>query len=293
MPNTVPYLCGGTFFVLVTEAKGRTKTQRQRLQGADIINNKNMLEALINVYKPSFSQPNHRGTFDVETTNYRACNVSYSFNLPFNDDVLIAAFDNRVKTEYAALLEKMKTFIYTFLDYEDEARMTWLTKALIQTIDDDNSIPGDTRLYAFESGEPVTKENLLKETEYNLPALLLGIWHFIITEREDNEKGKETFESWCTPSGEKNSQKKLRSSIGKFYSRRISYRFEALDEKKGSTTDTESAIEPEVIEERNADDNPESEDSVKTENTMVNNGRVIQQHANKIYNIEHIDVFNA
>jgi len=246
MPNTVPYLCGGTFFVLLTEAKGRTRTQRQRQQSADTINNKNMLEYLIKIYKPTFSQPSYRGTFDGETTNYKACKVSYSFNLPFNDDVLIAAFGNRVKTEYASLLEEMKIFVYTFLDYEDKARMTWLTKALLEIIKE--SVGDDTKLYAFESGKPVSKQELLTETEYNLPALLLGIWHYIITERKDNEKGRDTYEAWHIPPRENNSRWKFNSTIGKYYSRRISYRLEVLDEKKGSTTDTESAFEPEVIE---------------------------------------------
>lgn len=291
MPNTVPYLCGGTFFVLLTEAKGTTKTQRQRLQEADTINNTNMLEALIKMFKPSFSQPSYGTTFKGDTSDYRACKKSYSSYLPFNEDVVIEAFDNRVKNEYASLLEKMESFVFTYLDYDDEAKMDRLTKALLEIIKE--SVGDDTKLYAFESGKPVPKQELLTETEYNLPALLLGIWHYIITERKDNEKGRDTYEAWHIPPRETNSKWKFKSTIGKFYSRRISYRLEVLDEKKGSTTDTESAIEPEEIEERNDDDNPESENSVKTENTMINNGRVIQQHANKIYNIEHIDVFNA
>lgn len=278
MPNSVPHLCGGTFFVLLTEAKGET------------INNTNMLEALIKMFKPSFSQPSYGTTFKGDTSDYRACKKSYSSYLPFNEDVVIEAFDNRVKNEYASLLEKMESFVFTYLDYNDEAKMERLTKALLEIIKE--SVGDDTKLYAFESGKPVSKQELLTETEYNLPALLLGIWHYIITERKDNEKGRDTYEAWHIPPRENNSRWKFNSTIGKYYSRRISYRLEVLDEKKGSTTDTESAIEPEGFGERKDNGATESEDSERTENTIVNNGTIIQQHANSIINIDHLDVLN-
>lgn len=292
MPNSVPHLCGGTFFVLLTEAKGRTKTHRQLLHGPDKINNKNMLESLIKVFKPSFSQPSRGKTFDGDTSDYKACKVSYSSNLPFDEEVLIDNFDKRVKTEYASLLGEMRTFVYSFLDCEDDTKMKWLTKALVEIIEKDDSIPAGTKLYVYESGVAATKLSLSTETEYNLPALLLGIWHFIVTERKDNESGRDTFEAWHIPPRESNSKWKFNSAIGKLYPREVTYTIESSDEKTGSTTDMKSAIEPEGFGERKDNGATESEDSERTENTIVNNGTIIQQHANSIINIDHLDVLN-
>ena len=53
-----------------------------------------------------------------------------------------------------------------------------------------------------------------------------------------------------------------------------------------------SAIEPEGFGERKDNGATESEDSERTENTIVNNGTIIQQHANSIINIDHLDVLN-
>lgn len=268
MPNTVPYLCGGTFFVLLTEAKGKTKTQRQRLQEADIINNTNMLEALIKMFKPSFTQPSYGTTFKGDTSDYRACKKSYSTYLPFNEDVVIEAFDKRARTEYSSLLEGMKSFVYTYLDYKDEAKMIWLIRALIQIINDDDSILDNTKLYAIESGKPVSKKDLLKETDYNLPALLFGIWHFIITKRTNNERGRETFEYWCKPRTEKHSQLIPQKSKVKLYAQKITFLLESSDEKKGSTTDTEPVIEPK----EKYDDS-----SINALNVLINNDNNLEE----------------
>lgn len=269
MPNTDPYLCGGTFFVLITDAKRRTKNHRQLLSGLDENNNMNMLEALIKFLKPSFSYLSSDGnTFKVITSKYRSCKVSFSTYLPFDEEALVEAFDERVKNDYTSQLENMRSFVYKYLDYTSHEKMIRLTKALLETIKKDNLILLDTKLYAYESGESVTKQKLLTDTDYNLPALLLGIWHFIIKERSDNKKGKDTFEAWCKPQTGSRSNLKLQNPIGKHYSKNITYRFEPLDEKKGSTADTESAIEPEEKTE---------DSSIDALNILINNNNNLEE----------------
>lgn len=44
----VPYLCGGIFLVLLTEAKGKAASRRQLRSGKkDRVSNRNILEGLI------------------------------------------------------------------------------------------------------------------------------------------------------------------------------------------------------------------------------------------------------
>lgn len=60
-----PYLCGGVFFLLLTEAKGKPASRRQLQSGLkDRVSNKNILEALIQLIVPSFHQPSAGKTFE-------------------------------------------------------------------------------------------------------------------------------------------------------------------------------------------------------------------------------------
>jgi hypothetical protein len=64
----LPYLCGGIFLVLLTEAKGKAASRRQLRSGKkDRVSNRNMLEALIQMVVPSFQQPLAGRTFEGDT----------------------------------------------------------------------------------------------------------------------------------------------------------------------------------------------------------------------------------
>jgi hypothetical protein len=61
----VPYLCGGIFLVLLTEAKGKAASRRQLRSGKkDRVSNRNILEGLIQFLMPSFEQPPAGRTFE-------------------------------------------------------------------------------------------------------------------------------------------------------------------------------------------------------------------------------------
>lgn len=47
-----------------------------------------------------------------------------------------------------------------------------------------------------------------------LPAFLLGVWHFLIINRQDNSVGKATFEEWHVSGSTKNAKKTFISKIG-------------------------------------------------------------------------------
>ena len=111
-----PYLCGGVFFLLLTEAKEKPASRRQLQSGLkDRVSNKNILEALIQLIVPSFHQPSVGKTFGGDTSDYRACKVSHGLNLPFDDTTEIDGFDNRVKSQYQSVVRQMDTFVDNFL----------------------------------------------------------------------------------------------------------------------------------------------------------------------------------
>ena len=122
-----PYLCGGVFFLLLTEAKGKPASRRQLQSGLkDRVSNKNILEALIQLIMPSFQQPSVGKTFEGDTSDYRACKVSRGLNLPFDDDTEIDGFDNRVKSQYQNVVHQMDALIDNFLRTDSAEKMRWL-----------------------------------------------------------------------------------------------------------------------------------------------------------------------
>lgn len=283
----VPYLCGGIFFVLLTEAKAKSASKRLLRKGnKDRVSNRNMLEALIQMFVPSFTQPSAGRTFEGDTTDYRACKVSTGINLPFDDEVEIDAFDTRVKTRYRSAMRQMDEFVDDYLRTDSDERMQWLLQAVLTLIDKDKLITPETLFYYSE--QPVTKSDLLSLDHYCLSALLLGVWHFIVTSRTDNETGRPTFERLHTRADEMNAKWRFTSKIGKTYPKEIGYDlFGTVGEE--IVEEAEEEIKKDPAEETES----EVIDSDVTEQTLNNNGRIYQQRAQTIYNIEHIDVFNG
>ena len=284
----VPYLCGGIFLVLLTEAKGKAATRRQLKSGKkDRVSTRNMLEALIRMVVPSFQQPGAGRTFEGDTSDYRACKVAYGENLPFDDDVEIKAFDNRVKAQYMAVLKEMDDFIDSFLRTDSDERMKWLIQALLILLEKDNLITPDTPL--FLSQTPISKAELLTLDHYCLSSLLLGLWHFIVMNRPDNETGRDTFCALHDRADEMNAKWKFKQGFGQKYPRTFGFDLygAAGEEAEESGEEIKKApadeAEAEVL---------EGEPTSPKDQILNNNGRIYQQHAEKIVNIEHVDVLN-
>ena len=250
MKNTAGYyLSGGIFFVLLTEARGAMPTRRERKNGKKSkITYKNMLEGLIQFFKPSFTQPIGR-TFEGNTSEYRSCKVSDGTYLPFDEKTEIRAFDERVKTRYQNVLAKMDEYICTYLDSESEENMQMLIRRLLTIIENDQEISSDTRFYLSESA--ITKQELLSLDHYCLSNLLLGIWHFIVTSRPDNTLGEATFKALHIRAQEQNAKWKFKDEFGKSFTRSFSFDVLAEPECNNEETPAEESqpVEPKVVKE--------------------------------------------
>lgn len=282
----VPFLCGGTFFLLLTRYKAKWKTNAEIQKEAaanpgktmDNNANKDVLADLIKIYDPGFYMP-AGGTFEGEVSNFRSCQMSYSGNLPFNDTNIKKAFNERIEKpeKYAESLAKMKKLVKSRICL-DEDRMSWLLKAMLTLLAKDKTIPDDTMFYAQESGEPISKADLLAESDYCIDALLLGLWHFVVTHRgKKNEIGRATFEAWNErPKLSEDINKKygrwsFKSNIGVSYPKEVSYKFsedvqpnasaESIVEDEQEIEGTET-IEAEVVD----DDEFQSKQNKKKSN---------------------------
>lgn len=196
--NDYPRLCGGTFFTLVLQAlRPRMKTREHYKGDSDGLTDPEVLAGLIQVANPDYSDPG-KEVLKTPANNYKACRVSTGAYLPFDDSQMIRAFDTRVKTDYRSSFAAMTSFVNNYLDLgESIGRKTALVKALVDLIQQDVTVGLDEEFYIGERGQKTKKAALGDLSNVCLPAFLLGVWHYVIVNRQDNSIGQTTYDCWC------------------------------------------------------------------------------------------------
>lgn len=187
-------LCGGTFFVLLLRAKyKRTEdipvsvSERKKIK----LTESACLIGLIRVFDPDYVTPSER--IKTDTGDYKKCGKSDGVNLPLTDVGLLEQFDRDVRTHYRVPLKRMRDFCNMYVDNREAE---WLIHALLELMARDRSILQSTRMYCNFDGTAINFGYLEVARRVYLPAFLLGIWHFILTQRPDNSVGKETYQAW-------------------------------------------------------------------------------------------------
>ena len=248
-----PRLCGGTFLVLMLRAKRtRVKKEIQKF-GNGGVTNPELLKSLILFFDPDYIPP-VGSSLETNTTRYKSCDISSADCLPFSDNALINAFDKKIQTAYSSELSKMKYMADFFLTTEKSAKMQELVYGILNLIKEDDSIKPQDTFYALPNGISVSKTDLLRSTEINLYALLLGVWHFILMNRKDNTLGKPTLVAWHRLPTEKGDKHIFVSTIGDSYHLdiKISTTCGSTDDANEDETDstvTDTYAEVEIIEE--------------------------------------------
>lgn len=201
MTNTAyPVLCGGTFLTQILQSRKPTASRRQRTQGAtNIFREPDVLFGLVQLVQPDYIRP-AGDTFRTYTTNYKKCADYTPDDLKFDNETVETAFLTRLATDYTTELYKATVFSNLFIDIGSTAQNdVLLIKRLIELIRDDRSIPDATRFVISRDGTSITKSELKEVNEVNLPAFLLDVWKFIVTERKDNSIGAATISAWQHP----------------------------------------------------------------------------------------------
>lgn len=211
--NDYPRLCGGTFFTLVLQALRQRMKAREHYTGdSDGLTDPEVLVGLIKVINPDYTDPG-KENLKVTANNYKACKISSSTYLPFYDEQVVSAFDSAVKTSYHTALNGMIGFVNDFLDVSETVHKDAnLVKALVDLIQQDQTIRADDELYIEPNGEKKKKAALGDLKKVCLPSFLLGVWHYIVVNRKDNAVGQETYDAWCPSNGR--AQRKYTAHMG-------------------------------------------------------------------------------
>ena len=282
-------LCGGTFFTLLLQArKARMGVRKHYMGESDGLSDPSMLIALIKVMIPDYIAPttSMMGTFKGNTSDFKTCKISSSAYLPFKDSATLNTFDYRIKTDYRLALAEMSDFVATFIDAGTSTKKEeHLVKALLELIEEDDSIDDGQAFYACEDGSTVIKSGLLITSEFCLQSFLLGIWHFILVNRKDNKSGQKTYDEWCPARG--GAERKYIGTLGCGITRPIiiSNCAEIVEydiEPNASGTDS--------FEEHSEQHETETEGtSAKAANQVVNNPIVFNQYGNNNIQLGNVD----
>ena len=200
--SNYPKLCGGTFFFFFLQALRQRMKAREHYKGeSDGLKDPNVLIGLIKVINPNYVAP-AGDALKTKTNDFKSCKLSKGEYLPFGNTPEIEEFDHRVQNNYSSALSAMSGFVEQFLETGTAVKKDeHLVKALIDLIQQDVSILGDEEFYILENGKKIKKAALGDFVNVCLPAFLLGVWHYVVVNRKDNQVGQDTYNQWCPPSG--------------------------------------------------------------------------------------------
>ena len=197
-----PRLCGGTFMTLVIQALLQRKKAREHYKGeSDKLNDPDVLVGLITVINPDYTNPG-KAVLKTKANDYKSCKISTGQYLPFGEKLTIEVFDQRVRNNYLAARNDMCIFVDSFIETGTKLQKdVRLVKALIDLIEQDESIDESFEFLVCENGDAVRKDQLRNLKRVCLPSFLLGVWHFIVVNRKKNKVGQFTYDTWCPENG--------------------------------------------------------------------------------------------
>lgn len=183
-----PFLCGGVFFFILTQAVRPNASARAHREGvSDDHSDPVVMQDLIY----TFTGERGYGT-RKDTSAFKNCQSEGGKNVPFNKRADIAVYDDEVKHEYRKALRRMCEFAEWHLDPK---KSEWLVKACLYLIDKDQDIADDDLFCVRGDGTFIPKSEVMAGSSFELQPFLLGVLHYILLHRADmNRKGVDTLD---------------------------------------------------------------------------------------------------
>ena len=247
-------LCGGTFFILISNARKQMISKGEMYAGKKSgITEPETLMALARIITPDIQDPEDSENKSMRdgTLKFKSCATWGWRPFLFNDKAAKKSFDERIKNDYQGCLAQMTEFTNKYLDLRtDTHKDIFLVKALLELLEADGTIDGNTKFYAERSGELITKDELLERSTIRLESFLLGLWHYCIVDVNKNTVGQDTYKEWCPPT-EGNNERPYEACVGENSARQVELTYcmpsDFVVQEENKMQDEENDPEPEVI----------------------------------------------
>lgn len=259
-------LCGGTFFVLLSDARKPLLSKAENYKGKKSgITETELLLSLARIVIPDIPEPmsSELKSLRDSTNDFKSCKNWGGGFFRLGDKSVKKSFDERLKNNYSESLTAMSKLVDKYIDAETSTKKDeYLIKALVEVILNDKGISDNQLLYICKNGKPITKSELRNTTEICFQSFLLGIWHFAVTGIKENSIGRKTYEEWCPPhNGSKGSKREYVAAIGENSSLNIHLSYygndHLCDESSDDVNETENIeelIETEIVDDIKNDD---------------------------------------
>lgn len=292
----IPRLRGNTFFLfLLRAAKRELGVAPSWGTSSQGLTQTQLFISLMRTVAPTYQVPNE-GTLRQYISQYLKGDrpdspTYYPFKTPsFQSGALLY-----LQSHHAEAVRDMNALCKKFLDTDNEATRKLLVGGLISLVLKDNSIPSAT---VFDTGyKEVTRAELAQETDFILQPFLISVWGYIVTKKPNAEEGAETYMTWSEDAGGGN-PRRITTRWGTNTAKKIAVSTNLPEEMSAETIegDKKAKENEEEIDKAPADEaeaeviDAEVVEPLETK-TMVKEGRIYQQQAQKIFNIEHIENF--
>lgn len=200
-------LCGGTLLVLLLHSSKNK------------ISETSFLIDMLKILAPKV----HIADTHLKVTKdkFKKCHEHSSLATPFEESSMQMKLTEDMHYRYHELLERTTKFIKNYIDTDSEMyKDALLIKALLEVIEQDNSIPDEQELYILPDGKTVKKRKLSTMTKFYLPSFLLGILYYVIMNIKDNKEGAKTYDEWC-PKPDSGTQRNYAANIGENSTKQI------------------------------------------------------------------------
>ena len=198
----------------------------------------------------------------------------YAFDTP----VIQGGLASRIKNEYRGVLAEMDRFCDTFLA-KDDYSLCLLVAGIVDTILADDTFTGE-----FDVGRrKIGKSDLKEQRSFILQPFLLSVWSNILVNHPDTSEGADTYAEWTKASG-KHTARNITTAIGAERAEKIVVSTDLTEVLEMEMVTKEDQAEAVILEPV-----PENSDDSKEHPVIGHNGRIYNQYAQKIVNIEHVD----
>ena len=278
-------LRGNTFLTLLLRA-GVEELSKPPEWGQDNngITRANMFADLLKMTQPMY-QPRKLKTLQSYFSQYLSGEMSSSpAYFDFEKSGFRHGLETRINNDYQTVLAEMDNFYQKYLRKSDIDRRQ-LVGGIVDAILSDQTFGGN-----FNIGEKiVSKQNLRDVKSFTLQPFLVSVWNEILMNQTDACEGRDTYMEWTKEAGY-NSPRRIITQIGVERAKKIT-----VSDKISGGLIMKSMIEAaaENKKQGNSEQDAKQAASGTTQQTVSNNGRVYNQTAEKIYNIEHIENFQG
>lgn len=285
MSENIPRLTGGILFGLMLEArKPKSKVRIGCLEErTDVLSETDIMRSLVDIFTGEIQQMPYGITFKKNVSDYKKCIISKTGYLPFDNLSFINLFKDSVEQNKKDTLESMSVFIN---EKFSERKLKWLVSAVVESICTDETIK-DSENFKISPNESVSKQGLLSVEVIEIESFLLDVMRYIFVNKKDNTEGKPTFEAWYSQSGARTPWEFSNAELGQ---RMNDLQITRFNPSAGDIEEQEHIEESDVEFEEEFHSNVESDDAITKQ--VLNNPKVINQYANNIYNIEHVENLN-